>query len=128
LGWGPTVEPVIAGSTRPGEEALLLQAFRSLRRARPDARLVLAPRHPERAEEVAALLKRERVKFVRHSQGASAADADALLLDTLGELKDFYAIATPNGVAWVGGSFRDFGGQNPLEPAALGVPVLFGPS
>jgi 3-deoxy-D-manno-octulosonic-acid transferase len=128
LGWGPMVEPVIAGSTRPGEEALLLTAFRSLRRARPNVRLVLAPRHPERTEEVAALLKTERVKFVRRSQGASAADADALLLDTLGELKDFYALAMPNGVAWVGGSFKDFGGQNPLEPAALGVPVIFGPS
>lgn len=127
LGWERGAELVVVGSSRPGEEALLLQAFRALKRSRPGLRMVLAPRHLERVDEVLALLKKERVSFARRSQGGAADKADVLLLDTLGELRAFYALAIDAGVAWVGGSFKDFGGQNPLEPAALGVPVLFGP-
>jgi 3-deoxy-D-manno-octulosonic-acid transferase len=81
----------------------------------------------ERVPEVEAQLKRQKCQWVRRSQGRSAEDADVLLLDTLGELRTFYALACDSGAAWVGGSFKDFGGQNPLEPAALGVPVFFGP-
>jgi len=128
LGWKAGTPVLVAGSTRPGEEILLLDAFRELRKALPQARLVLAPRHLERCDEVDALLKKNRWKRVRRSEGLSAADAEVLLLDTLGELRGFYALACEAGAAWVGGSFKDFGGQNPLEPAAVGVPVFFGPS
>ena len=126
LGWKAGTPVLVAGSTRPGEEPLLLEAFRALRKELPQARLVLAPRHLERCDEVDALLQKGRWKRARRSQGGGAGDADVLLLDTLGELRGFYALACEAGAAWVGGSFRDFGGQNPLEPAALGVPVFFG--
>jgi 3-deoxy-D-manno-octulosonic-acid transferase len=127
LGWKAGAPVVVAGSTRPGEEKGLLEAFAEVQRRVPTARLVLAPRHLERVLEVEGLLKAGKWQWARRSTGADAADADVLLLDTLGELRSFYALACDAGVAWVGGSFGDFGGQNPLEPAALGVPVLFGP-
>jgi 3-deoxy-D-manno-octulosonic-acid transferase len=127
LGWKAGTPVVVAGSTRPGEEEPLLQAFSELQRLLPTVRLVLAPRHLERLMEVEATLKRGGWQWVRRSSGANAEDADVLLLDTLGELRTFYALACDAGAAWVGGSFRDFGGQNPLEPAALGIPVFFGP-
>jgi 3-deoxy-D-manno-octulosonic-acid transferase len=128
LGWKAGTPVIVAGSTRPGEEAGLLEAFRAVQKSSPAARLVLAPRHLERCDEVAALLKKGRWKAARRSQNGAVGDADVLLLDTLGELRSFYALACEGGAAWVGGSFKDFGGQNPLEPAALGVPVFFGPS
>ena len=128
LGWKAGVPVVVAGSTRSGEEAGLLLAFSALQKLVPTARLVLAPRHLERLSEVEALLKRGAWKWVRRSAGGPGEDANVLLLDTLGELRVFYALACEAGAAWIGGSFKDFGGQNPLEPAALGVPVFFGPS
>lgn len=128
LGWSRNEEVLLLGSSRPGEEALLLDAYRSLRKSRPGLRWVLAPRHMERMDEVAALLKREKIAFSRRSQSPGPVDAPVLLLDSLGELRSFYALAIERGLAWIGGSFKDFGGQNPLEPAALGVPVIFGPS
>jgi 3-deoxy-D-manno-octulosonic-acid transferase len=120
----------VAGSTHEGEETIVLAAHRIVRGTHPRAMLVLVPRHPPRFDEVAAMLERAGVRFVRRSQrvgeraGASAATADVLLVDTLGELLDFYAAAD---VAFVGGSLVPIGGHNLLEPAALGVPVLTGP-
>lgn len=128
LGWAAGAPALVAGSTRPGEEAALLAAFAKVQKQLPTVRLVLAPRHLERRAEVEALLKKGRWQWVRRSQGLSAKDADVLLLDTLGELRSFYGLAYDGGAAWIGGSFRDFGGQNPLEAAALGVPVFFGGS
>lgn len=127
LGWAKEQCVVVAGSTRPGEEALLVSAFLELRKSVKDACLVVAPRHLQRAEEAEAALLSAGLKPVRRTQWAGAKGATCVLLDTLGELKAFYALAEPNGVAWIGGSFIDFGGQNPLEAAALGVPTLFGP-
>jgi 3-deoxy-D-manno-octulosonic-acid transferase len=128
LGWRKDQAVIVAGSTRPGEETLLAQAFADLRRKMPDLCFVMAPRHLDRVGDAAAALKAAGLAFARRSQGAQAKGATVLLLDTLGELRAFYALAEPAGLAWVGGSFRDFGGQNPLEAAALGVPVFFGPS
>lgn len=127
LGWKASAPVLVAGSTRPGEEALLLAAFAAVKKELPAARLVLAPRHLERLAEVEGLLKRLKWGWVRRSGDAGGGDADVLLLDTLGELRAFYALACDSGAAWVGGAFADFGGQNPLEAAALGVPVFFGP-
>ena len=117
----------VAGSTHGGgEEQALLEAQRRVRAAHPDALLVLAPRHPQRFAEVAALLHQAGVGFVRRSQGAASAaqQCEVLLLDSLGELLDFYAAAD---VAFVGGSLVPVGGHNLLEPAALGIPILTGP-
>ena len=117
----------VAGSTHGGgEEQTLLEAQRRVRALHPEALLVLAPRHPQRFAEVAALLHQRGVSFVRRSQGAAAAahTCEVLLLDSLGELLDFYAAAD---VAFVGGSLVPIGGHNLLEPAALGVPILTGP-
>jgi len=118
----------VAGSTHGGgEEQALLEAQRRVRAAHPEALLVLAPRHPQRFAEVAALLHQAGVSFVRRSQGAASAaqQCEVLLLDSLGELLDFYAAAD---VAFVGGSLVPVGGHNLLEPAALGVPILTGPN
>jgi 3-deoxy-D-manno-octulosonic-acid transferase len=117
----------VAGSTHGGgEEQTLLEAQRRVRALHPEALLVLAPRHPQRFAEVAALLHQGGVSFVRRSQGAAAAahTCEVLLLDSLGELLDFYAAAD---VAFVGGSLVPVGGHNLLEPAALGIPILTGP-
>lgn len=128
LGWRKEQFVIVAGSTRPGEEAMLARAFVELRRSFKDAAFVVAPRHLQRAEEAEAALKAAGLKPVRRSAWSDAKGADCILLDTLGELKAFYALAEPAGLAWIGGSFQDFGGQNPLEAAALGVPCLFGAS
>ncbi len=128
LGWRKDQKVIVAGSTRPGEELLLAKAFLELRKNFPDACLVVAPRHLERVPDAAAVLKAAGLSFVKRSEWGGSRGGSAVLLDTLGELRAFYSLAEPAGLAWVGGSFVDFGGQNPLEPAALGVPVLFGPS
>ena len=117
----------VAGSTHEGEEQAVLTAHRRVRELHPRALLVLAPRHPNRFAEVAALLGAQGIAFIRHSQPAAArtaGSAEVLLLDTLGELLDFYAAAD---AAFVGGSLVPVGGHNLLEPASLGVPILSGP-
>jgi 3-deoxy-D-manno-octulosonic-acid transferase len=118
----------VAGSTHGGgEEEALLDAQKIIRSRLPSALLVMAPRHPNRFGEVAAQLVSRGVRFVRRSQTPAAgaiAEAEVLLLDSLGELLDFYAASD---VAFVGGSLVPIGGHNLLEPAALGLPILTGP-
>ncbi len=114
----------IAASTHEGEESLALQAFAKLRGAHPDLLLVLVPRHPPRFDKVAELCLGEGLRLARRSLGEGAANAEVFLVDTLGELRLFYAAAD---LAFVGGSLVAVGGHNVLEPALAGVPVLFGP-
>jgi 3-deoxy-D-manno-octulosonic-acid transferase len=118
----------VAGSTHGGgEEEALVEAQKIVRSRYPRALLVMAPRHPNRFGDVAAQLVSRGVRFVRRSQTPVAGaleEAEVLLLDTLGELLDFYAAAD---VAFVGGSLVPIGGHNLLEPAALGLPILAGP-
>ncbi|HEY2386654.1 MAG TPA: 3-deoxy-D-manno-octulosonic acid transferase [Candidatus Binatia bacterium] len=125
---GAGAAPVlVAASTHPGEEDAVLGAFVRVRRVAPDARLVLAPRRPERFDEVAALLRVRGLAFVRRSEmgkAAWSAAAPILLLDTLGELASLYAGAL---ASFVGGTLAPVGGHNVLEPAAAGVAVAFGP-
>ncbi|MHB8834864.1 MAG: 3-deoxy-D-manno-octulosonic acid transferase [Candidatus Methylomirabilia bacterium] len=115
---------LVAGSVRGPESDLVLEAFRRLRGIDPTLVLVLAPRHPERFDE--GKLSSWAGAWVRWS--AAPRDIDpgtaVVVLDTLGELADFYAAAD---VACVGGTWGDHGGHNLLEPAYHGVPVLFGP-
>ncbi len=123
--WG-TGRPVwVAASTHEGEEEAVLAAHRHVRAALPDALLVLVPRHPERFERAAQLVRRAGLAMVRRTERAPVkADTAVFLGDTMGELPVFFGAAD---VTFVGGSLADIGGHNILEPAAFGVPVVFGP-
>lgn len=120
--WGE--RPIwVAGSTRPGEEAIVLEAHRLLQKSHPDALLVLAPRHPERSEEVRALLEDLALTHGGIDETIGP-DASVVLVDRIGVLMSCYAAAP---AAFVGGSLVNIGGHNLLEPAALGKPVIAGP-
>lgn len=124
-GWGINSRVWVAASTHEGEEEQLIAVQRRLRGRYDDALLVLAPRHPERFDRVAALLRREGLKSARRSEGgACASDCSIYLVDTMGELPVFLAAAD---VAFIGGSLVATGGHNLLEAAALAVPILVGP-
>ncbi|MEE2862553.1 MAG: glycosyltransferase N-terminal domain-containing protein [Pseudomonadota bacterium] len=116
---------ILAASTHEGEDAPILDAFAHLRGKHPDLRLIIAPRHPQRAEAIAALIADRGLPFARRSQGAAgAADGMVLLADTLGEMPLWYAGA---GICLVGGSLTDHGGHTPWEPAARCCALLRGP-
>jgi 3-deoxy-D-manno-octulosonic-acid transferase len=114
----------MAGSTHEGEEELLLAVYGRLRARHPGLQLVLAPRYVERAGRIMALAVEAGLPVRLRSGGAAAGHADVTVLDTIGELAAAYRLAT---LVFVGGSFVTRGGQNVLEPAAQGKPVLFGP-
>ncbi|MDF1565638.1 MAG: glycosyltransferase N-terminal domain-containing protein [Deltaproteobacteria bacterium] len=119
-------EPLlIAGSTHEGEEGLLLEVYGRLRERFPALRLLVAPRYLERIARVESLCREAGFEPRRRSDAGGDAAARVILLDTIGELGAAYALGT---VVFVGGSFTDRGGQNILEPAACGRPVLFGPN
>lgn len=115
---------LVYGSTVEGEEPLLLKAFENLRVEHPHAVLILAPRHPERFDQIAILLQQLGIPSVRRSrwQGDPLAGG-VLLVDSIGELSAFYALAD---VAFVGGSLVPRGGHNILEPAQHGVAIVVG--
>lgn len=119
-------EPVwIAGSTRRGEEEIVLDAFLALRARYPGLRLVLAPRHPERTPEIERLLlERQLVGSRRTALPQNAQGGEVVILDSVGELAQLYGLAD---VVFVGGSLVPWGGHNMLEPALRRKPVLFGP-
>ena len=112
---------ITAGSTHRGEEAALLEVFRRLREKFPELVLIIAPRHPERFDEVAGLVNRAGYDCQRRTR-MTGAIKDVLLLDTIGELRSFYGICD---IAFVGGSLVKVGGHNLLEPAAMKKPVIF---
>jgi 3-deoxy-D-manno-octulosonic-acid transferase len=115
----------VAGSTRDGEELLLLAAFREVLKSQPDSILVLAPRHPDRANAVAAAVTAAGFGFRRLSAGeVPLMPGEVLLVDVLGQLMRFFAAGD---VAFVGGTLVPVGGHNLLEPAAVGLPLLVGP-
>lgn len=119
---------VVAGSTHPGEEDAIVNAYRMLSPEFPDLRLVLAPRHIERAAQVEQMIQAKGLTVARRSTGGQApmagTGARVLVLDTRGELALLYREAV---VAFVGGTLAPVGGHNLLEPAVWGKPVLFGP-
>jgi 3-deoxy-D-manno-octulosonic-acid transferase len=121
---------LVAGSTHAGEEAILAELFLRLRRRFPDLFLVLVPRHFERGKEVGQELVARGVKFAYRSEVTDdtrfkPGELECLLLNTTGELRFFYEHAT---VIFVGRSLTARGGQNPIEPAALGKAIVFGPN
>lgn len=113
---------VLAASTHDGEEAAVLDAWMAVRQRHPGLRLILAIRHPQRGDQVAALLDRRGVVFERRSAGG--AGGDVLLADTMGEMDRWYAAS---GICLVGGSMTDRGGHTPWEPAAHCAAILHGP-
>ncbi len=120
---------IVAGSTHTGEEELMIAALRKNLDLVPALKLVLAPRHPERFNEVEALVKASGLSFVRRTQfdkagGEERADSHIIILDSIGELASVYGIAD---IAVIGKSFSGQGGQNPLEAALWGKAILCGP-
>ncbi|MDQ2867904.1 MAG: 3-deoxy-D-manno-octulosonic acid transferase [Verrucomicrobiota bacterium] len=114
---------LLGGSTHFGEEEILAAAFVTLRKRFPDLFLIVAPRHIERSAQVEESLRKQKVSFARRS-ATDAGACDCLLLDTTGELANWYAVAT---VVFIGKSITARGGQNPVEAIVAGKPVLFGP-
>ncbi|HEX9780906.1 MAG TPA: 3-deoxy-D-manno-octulosonic acid transferase [bacterium] len=116
---------LVAGSTHRGEERALLDAARVLAQRGCPVKLILAPRHLERLGEVETLIRECGRASMRLSQAQTAdSDWDVGIIDTFGELPRYYGVAT---VAFIGGSLIPHGGQNPLEAASLGKPVVYGP-
>lgn len=131
--WGAARPVWIAASTHTGEDAQVLAAHQALLATQPSALLVLAPRHPDRADDVAKLVAASGLQAIRRSTvTGTVPPTDApppssnvvLIVDTLGELMTFYAATD---LAFVGGSLVPTGGHNPLEPLVLNKPVLSGP-
>ena len=115
---------LVAGSTHPGEEEQVVDAFLAIQQEVPSARLLIAPRHLERLPNVSAMIAKRGLQVVRRSEGRRPGENAVVVLDTMGELRAAYACAAS---AFVGGTLVPIGGHNLLEPPAVGVPVLFGP-
>lgn len=119
----------VAGSTRPGEEAMLLDAYDDLSQTFPRLRLILVPRHIDRIADIILLLQSRRIEYRSFDpEGIKTTllenDRRVLLIDQMGLMNDLYLAAD---IAFVGGTLADFGGHNLLEPIWAGTPVLFGP-
>lgn len=117
----------IAGSTHEGEEAAVLSAYTQVLKQLPDRtiRLIIAPRHPQRFDRAAELIKSAGFTVLRHSKSERFKnDFDVYLLDSIGHLASFYGLAS---VAFVGGTIAPIGGHNVLEPYTYKVPVIAGP-
>jgi len=130
LGLPPNTRLLVAGSTHAGEESILAEVFLRLRQRFPELFLVLVPRHFERGKEVGRELTARKVRFIYRSEVTVQTQVqnrplDCLLVNTTGELKYFYEHAA---AVFVGKSLTAEGGQNPIEPGALGRPMVFGPN
>ncbi|MBA3962523.1 MAG: 3-deoxy-D-manno-octulosonic acid transferase [Chthoniobacterales bacterium] len=124
LGIDPARPILLGGSTHPGEEEILARVFQQLRESCPDLFLIIAPRHVERAKEIATRLRAAGLQVASRSEPVETPAADCLLLDTTGELRNWYAVAT---IVFIGKSLTAHGGQNPVEAIVADRPVLFGP-
>ncbi len=127
IGVPPDTPILLGGSTFPGEEEMLTRVTLALRQRFPTLLLILVPRHFERTPEIEVVLRRINFSFVRRTQAENAdlpARPDCLIVDTTGELRDWYHTAT---VTFIGKSMDTFGGQNPVEAVLARKPVVFGP-
>ncbi|MGI3165902.1 3-deoxy-D-manno-octulosonic acid transferase [Pseudooceanicola sp. 200-1SW] len=113
-----------AAATHAGEEDQVLEAHMAARAQIPGLRLLLIPRHPDRAPEILALIRARGLSVAQRSKGEAPEGAEVYLADTYGEMGLWYALAP---FAFLGGSFCDAGGHTPYEPACFGTPVLHGP-
>lgn len=114
----------LAASTHEGEEEVVLAAHRRALEQAPDLRLVLAPRHPRRGDEIATMIRDHGLTCARRSAGEAPGGAQVYLADTLGEMALLYPLA---GRVFIGGTLTDRGGHTPYEPAAYGAALLHGP-
>jgi len=128
IGLGPEDKLIVAGSTHSGEEEILLKIYKDLTASFPLAHLLIAPRHPQRAIDIARLVLSLGFSpaYISQAMGQlhSLKGKKVFILDTVGELVSFYACAD---IVFVGGSLVEKGGHNILEPASCGKPVIFGP-
>jgi 3-deoxy-D-manno-octulosonic-acid transferase len=123
---------LVAASTMPGEETMLLEAWNEIRKQHPKALMILVPRHPNRFDAVAQLITESGRSLVRRTKleteaaklGTQISAPEIVLLDSVGELAGILEVAD---VVFVGGSLVPTGGHNLLEPAYWGKPILFGP-
>lgn len=115
---------LLAGSTFPGEETVLARTFTGLREKFPELFLILVPRHVERTPAILEELKPTGLRIALRSGTSHGEKPDCLIVDTTGELSDWYHIGS---VIFIGKSLDTYGGQNPAEAAAAGKPVIFGP-
>ena len=115
----------IAASTHKGEDEIVLKCFKDLKQKFPDMKMLLAPRHPQRYEAVESLIKETGFNYGLKSKCADFENCEIIMLDTMGELAKLFSLAY---IAFIGGSFSETGGHNPLEANIWGVPVLSGPS
>jgi 3-deoxy-D-manno-octulosonic-acid transferase len=113
----------ICGSTHPGEEEPLIESYLEIRQEFPDIFLIIAPRNLKRVKEIIEIAKRQSLNVCLRTDNKRQ-DCDIFILDTIGELASCYSLAE---ITFVGGSLVSKGGHNPIEPAAMGKPVLFGP-
>lgn len=125
FGISPAVPVVLGGSTFDGEELLLAEVARTLQKAFPGLFLILVPRHAERSAKILSQLKERGYSVALRSEPPPSTPPEILLVNTTGELKDWYACAT---VVFIGKSLTAHGGQNPAEAITAGKPVLFGPN
>lgn len=126
LPFGVKAKLFIAGSTRGGENEIIINVFKKLAGEFPDVRLILVPRHLERVGSIRLLCDTAQVKYRLFSQeGITKDDPMILVVDSMGVLNDLYSVSD---IAFVGGTLVDIGGQNILEPVWAGIPVLYGPS
>lgn len=124
--YAPTDVVLVGGSTHPGEEDVLLGVMQSLRPNFPSLRLLIAPRHIERTKEVEAVVREHGFKSERFSRIQGRPDPEAVVVvDTIGHLRSLYGIAS---LVFVGKSLTGWGGQNVLEPASFGKPIVVGPN
>lgn len=117
---------ILAGSTHSGEDEIVLSVFKKLKEKHQDLKMILAPRHLTRVDEVKNLVEKFELKYAQRSLGkADLDDCDLLILDTLGELGKMYEYSD---ISFIGGSFNKTGGHNPLESIVFEKPVISGPS
>ena len=123
--WGHERKVLIVASTHKGEDEIALDGFAELIKQDPTLLMIIVPRHPERFNDVASLIEQRGFILSRRSLLDATNNTQVLLVDAMGELMAFLAASD---VSLMGGSFVENGGHNPLEPAALGVPVIMGES
>lgn len=116
---------IIAASTHSGEDELILKAYSEVLKKHNDVKLMIAPRHPQRYKQVEDLISSNDFSYGKRSNNDSFSDKDVIILDTMGELSKFFSLAY---FAYIGGSFSNTGGHNPLEANIWGKPVVSGPN